>query len=737
MKFSHKLSLSLLLCGVVVLVILSFTAYKLSHDTLIKTQLANIGSTADEVSHDIDQFLHEKVKTALTLANMPDIIKVLETSNRFYAVLSDEKRKVLIKRFNKKWKSTKNINDKFILKFTDNNVSILLKNQQKILPGEYGEIFLTNKFGALVASTSKLSTFAHGHKYWWTGAYNNGKGAVFFDDRGYDDSVGGYVLGLVVPIKCGTQIIGILKCNLNIFGGISQLISHAKDKSPGKFKLTRSSGLIVFEEGYEPLSTRIHNSVLEKITSNYKNAFIAKDLAKKYLVGFSEIESTKGENGYRFGGTFESIDHKKGNTGESWYILYYYRLSLVEGEIMGLLKWIILISSVIIIVLVVVSLLFGQMITMPLTRLNKATKKIGKGEFEFNIGLQQNDEFGNLAHSFEKMVRELKHNTTSIKNLEKEVTERKAVEATLQIERDNLNVILKSMKDGVCITGTDFCIQYINPMLRNDFGLPDGKTCYEYFHHLKKPCISCRAEMVFSGRTVRQECYSDMTNKTYDIIESPMEKSDGSKLKLMVFRDITKLKSMETQLRQSQKMESVGQLAAGVAHEINNPIGFLSSNMEMLNDYFNSLNKLFECYQILEGMLGEISWKNISNEIKRQAQIISDFKKEIDIEYLKEDIPELLKDCMDGFLRVKKIVGDLKSFTSTGKDKKSLIDINKNMESILNLLHSELKDKVTISKKFGKIPLVEGYSKKLNQAFMNILKNATQAIQENGKIIIV
>jgi len=282
-------------------------------ESIIKSEFMYTKSIANVISENIDQLLHEKIKTAVTLANTPIIRKGVETSNHFYANLPSEKRKESIKLLNKKWKSTKDSADNFIIKFTDNKISRFLKDQQAILKGEYGEIFLTNKFGALVASTSKLSTFAHGHKYWWLGSYDNGEGAVFFDDRGYDDSVGGYVLGFVVPIRKGTEIIGILKCNLNILGSVSKLISGAKDKLVGTFKLTRSGGMVVFEEGFEPLSTQIHDSIFEKLKGKNTEAFIIKDSGKKYLVGFSEIQLTKGEKGHGFGGTFESIDHEKKN----------------------------------------------------------------------------------------------------------------------------------------------------------------------------------------------------------------------------------------------------------------------------------------------------------------------------------------------------------------------------------------------------------------------------------------
>ncbi|MBW1644109.1 MAG: cache domain-containing protein, partial [Deltaproteobacteria bacterium] len=287
MKFSNKLSFAILIAGIIVLLLLSFTAYKSSHKSILKSQFIYTKTIADEISGDIDRILYEKVKTALTLANTPIIKKGLETSNLSYANQTENKRKESIKLINNKWKSTTDPADNFILNFTDNKVSHFLKDQQAILKGEYGEIFLTNKFGALVASTSKLSTFAHGNKYWWLGSYNNGEGAVFFDDRGYDDSVDGYVLGLVVPIRKGTEIIGILKCNLNILGSISKLISGAKDKLMGNFKLTRSGGMIVFEEGLEPLSTKVHDSIFKKLKTKSAEAFIINDSGEKYLIGLS------------------------------------------------------------------------------------------------------------------------------------------------------------------------------------------------------------------------------------------------------------------------------------------------------------------------------------------------------------------------------------------------------------------------------------------------------------------
>jgi len=200
-------------------------------------------------------------------------------------------------------------------------------------------------------------------------------------------------------------------------------------------------------------------------------------------------------------------------------------------------------------------------------------------------------------------------------------------------------------------------------------------------------------------------------------------------------KTLKELKSTQAQILQSEKMASIGQLAAGVAHEINNPIGFISSNLEALNDYMDDLNTLLGHYQNLqEKLAGDTS---LSDGVKSQVQAVKEYEEQIEIDYLKEDIPELLGDCKDGTDRVGRIVGDLKSFAHPGNDKKTLIDINKGLESTLNVVYNELKYKATVTKEFGNTLRVEGFPQKLNQVFMNILVNAGHAIKEKGEIKIL
>ena len=194
------------------------------------------------------------------------------------------------------------------------------------------------------------------------------------------------------------------------------------------------------------------------------------------------------------------------------------------------------------------------------------------------------------------------------------------------------------------------------------------------------------------------------------------------------------LQATQAQAMQSEKMASIGQLAAGVAHEINNPIGFVGSNLEALSDYLKDYNTLLGHYQAMAADLSKVGTDRMDPTVTAQLEKIGQFENKIEIDYLKEDIPDLLKDCIEGTSRVGKIVADLKNFAHPGNDKQMLMDINKGLDSTLNVVANELKYKATVIREFGNIPLVAAWPQKLNQVFMNILVNAAQAIAEKGEI---
>jgi PAS domain S-box-containing protein len=184
------------------------------------------------------------------------------------------------------------------------------------------------------------------------------------------------------------------------------------------------------------------------------------------------------------------------------------------------------------------------------------------------------------------------------------------------------------------------------------------------------------------------------------------------------------LSQAQSQLLQMEKMASIGQLAAGVAHEINNPIGYVSSNIGTLKSYFSDLFTLLDAYENVESSFDEAC---------REA--IRSIKGRIDFAFIKQDLEALLAESQQGITRVKKIVEDLKNFAHVDDlEGWKLSDLHEGLESTLNVVWNELKFKCTVQKEYGKLPLVECLLPQLNQVFMNLLVNAAQAIEEKGTI---
>jgi two-component system NtrC family sensor kinase len=184
------------------------------------------------------------------------------------------------------------------------------------------------------------------------------------------------------------------------------------------------------------------------------------------------------------------------------------------------------------------------------------------------------------------------------------------------------------------------------------------------------------------------------------------------------------LKSAHSQMLQGEKMASIGQLAAGVAHEINNPAGFILSNLGSLNNYTEKLTEFIHSQsEALEIVHAEGT-----------ADGLKVLRKKLKIDYVIEDIHNLVRESIDGAERIKKIVQNLKSFSRLDETEFKFTDINVCVESTLNIVWNELKYKATVIKDYGDVPQVKCYPQQLNQVFMNLLVNAAQAIEKQGEI---
>lgn len=190
----------------------------------------------------------------------------------------------------------------------------------------------------------------------------------------------------------------------------------------------------------------------------------------------------------------------------------------------------------------------------------------------------------------------------------------------------------------------------------------------------------------------------------------------------------TRLSHTQQQLLQSEKMASIGQLAAGVAHEINNPVGYTYSNFNALQDYISKLFDMLHAYEAAEPAI-------TSPETLADLKTI---RERIELDYLKEDIPVLMAESREGLVRVRKIVQDLKDFSRADVDASwQWTSIHQGIESTLNIVNNEVKYKADVVKDFGELPDIECLPSQLNQVILNLVVNAAQAMGGQRGVITI
>jgi len=185
------------------------------------------------------------------------------------------------------------------------------------------------------------------------------------------------------------------------------------------------------------------------------------------------------------------------------------------------------------------------------------------------------------------------------------------------------------------------------------------------------------------------------------------------------------IKEAQSLLVHNEKMSSLGQLTAGLAHELNNPINFIYGNLSHFKNYSGDLVKIIQVYE-------EIS-ANLSGE---NLEKVNHVREDLEYDFILEDLPALIKSCQDGAERCKQIILDLKNFSRLDEAVVKEVDLHEGINSTLNILHNKIKNKVTVHKEYGDIPKLSCYAGQLNQVFMNIIDNAVQAIKVKGDVYI-
>ena len=317
------------------------------------------------------------------------------------------------------------------------------------------------------------------------------------------------------------------------------------------------------------------------------------------------------------------------------------------------------------------------------------------------------------------------------------------LEAEVARREQTLHSVTAAARDAIIMVDGADRIAFWNPAAEKIFGYAAAEVLGRELHPLlAPPRFQAASAQGFAG--FRSSGTGAAMGKTLELAalrkdgtEFPMEISlaairrEDSWWGVAIVRDITERKALDAQLAQAQrhllqsdKLAAIGQLAAGVAHEINNPIGFVSSNMGSLERYVKDILEVLDFYAGLAG------------EDEKALAAVQELKQQKNFDYLRGDIQQLIAESQDGLQRVRKIVQDLKTFARVDEANWQWADLRAGLETTLNMVWNELKYHCTVHKDYGDLPEVWCLPSQLNQVFMNLLVNAGQAIAGKGEITI-
>lgn len=195
-------------------------------------------------------------------------------------------------------------------------------------------------------------------------------------------------------------------------------------------------------------------------------------------------------------------------------------------------------------------------------------------------------------------------------------------------------------------------------------------------------------------------------------------------------QDLRHFKVLQKRLTQAEKMASLGTIAAGVAHEINNPVSFIQSNLSSIKDYFSGIEDVLKASHKLEMKCSS----NVSPELREALEELQTIKEKVELDFIIPDVSQAIGDSLEGTERIKEIVQGLRSFSRNDESVLGFVDLNEIIEATLKLIWNELKYKCEVVKEYAPIPSIRCYPRQISQVLMNLLINASQSIEDRGRI---
>ncbi|MEV6632015.1 ATP-binding protein [Actinoplanes sp. NPDC051470] len=287
------------------------------------------------------------------------------------------------------------------------------------------------------------------------------------------------------------------------------------------------------------------------------------------------------------------------------------------------------------------------------------------------------------------------------------------------LSRSRLSIVVENSSDALILAGERGVIRLANPAAGRLLGCPvtdlTGGDLRRLIHPEDLDVVLAAAST--AARTCRLRGSDDQPWSEYEVVVEYVTEHDGSRSLILNARDISEQRRLEMELRHAQKLESVGRLAAGVAHEINTPIQFVGDNIRFLEDSFADLLTLVTAVR----------------ERADSDEPMAELLREIDAEFLLEEVPAAVRQTLEGVDRVATIVRAMKSFGHPGDEAKSLADLNDLVTNTLVVAAGEIKPVADVETELSDLPPVRCHVGDINQTLLNLVVNAAHAIEAAGK----
>jgi diguanylate cyclase (GGDEF)-like protein/PAS domain S-box-containing protein len=469
MKIARRLLIIFLLIALLPLGLISVVGLSSSKHLLEETTGSNFKSIAFEKTRAIDYILEAKIKEAKTLASHPFVIEAVSKANTAYSGMLETQIREMIGKIDEEWIDSGK-DSSVVQRILGNELSSFLNKYRKTAPIQYADLFITDRYGTTIATTEMLSDYYQADEEWWQASFNKGKGALFIDDRGFDESVQTIVLGITVPVANDGKVIGILKIHFKLDNILSIISGINLDEDEAVYLMRSQGTLIASSPGWHHNEEELNSYFEIAVAANGQGWSNGLYHGKETFIGFASVAMP-------FFTRIPSPGARKGISGEkwaptTWYIFVETMQATASSAINKLIMIFLVVGLITSVVVIFVALITAKSVSLPILTLQEGVEKISKGDLSYRVGTDDNDEIAQLSRAFDMMLDRLNTTMASRDELNKEITVRKQAEEKLQLAAS----VFTHAREGIIITDTDGTIIDVNEAFTQITGYSHDKA---------------------------------------------------------------------------------------------------------------------------------------------------------------------------------------------------------------------------------------------------------------------